>query len=141
VPRSRDQRHSVDLELEFKPSAGWHFAAAWTFHTGWPGTPWTYKATLKADSTVFWSREFGPLDAVRLPAYHRLDLRATRAFQLRGGTLEIYADLFNVYNRTNRASLGYGAHYLGGENVETIRTDQGEELLPFLPMVGLRYRF
>lgn len=86
-------------------------------------------------------REYGPLRSVRLPAYHRLDLRATRAFQLRGGALEVYADLFNVYNRTNRASPGYGARYLGGENVETIRTNQGETLLPFLPMIGLRYRF
>ena len=141
VPRGRDQRHAVDLDVEYRPSAGWHFAAAWTFHTGWPGTPWTYTATLKADSTLFWSREFGPLNSVRLPAYHRLDLRATRAFRLRGGALEIYADLFNVYNRKNRASLAYSGRYLGGENVETVRTNQGEDLLPFLPMIGLRYRF
>ncbi len=141
VPRSRDQRHAVDLQADFRPNDAWHFAAAWTFHTGWPATAWIYGVLLKADGSPFFTRAFGPLNAERLPAYHRLDVRATRAFRLRHGSLEVFADLFNVYDRRNRASYHYSARYLGGSEVTTVRTNGGEEMLPFLPMVGLRYRF
>jgi hypothetical protein len=141
VPRSRDQRHSIDLQAEFRPDDRWRLSAAWIFHTGWPATAWAYGAVLRADGTPFFTRTFGPLDGERLPAYHRLDVRATRAFQLRGGTLEAYADLFNVYDRRNRGSYNYAIQYLGGDQLRTVRTDGGEELLPFLPMIGLRYRF
>jgi hypothetical protein len=60
---------------------------------------------------------------------------------VRSGTLEVYADLFNVYDRRNRGSYQYALQYHGDLLVETVRTDGGEELIPFLPMVGLRYRF
>jgi len=141
VPRSRDQRHAVDLQADFRPDDRWRLSAAWIFHTGWPATEWAYGVVLRADGTPFFTRSFGPLNGERLPAYHRLDLRATRAFQLRGGTLEVYADLFNVYDRRNRGSYAYGLQYHGADLVTTVRTDGGEELLPFLPMIGLRYRF
>jgi len=141
VARSRDQRHAVDLQVDFRPDARWHVGAAWTFHTGWPATPWRYDALARADGTPFFTRTFEAYHSSRLPAYHRLDLRATRAFDVRGGTLEVYADLFNVYDRRNRGSYQYALQYLGDLQVRTVRTDEGEELIPFLPMVGLRYRF
>lgn len=141
VPRSRDQRHSLNLQIDYRPDGNWNLAAAWVFHTGWPATAWTYGAVLRADGSPFFTRTFGSLRAERLPSYHRLDLRATRTFRFGARSLDLYADLFNVYDRRNRGSYEYQARYLGGTSVETVRTDGGEELLPFLPMVGLRYRF
>jgi len=141
VPRSRDQRHAIDLQADFRPDDRWHLSAAWIFHTGWPVTESVYGVVLRADGSPFFTRAFGPFRGERLPAYHRLDVRATRTFRVRGGALEVYADLFNVYDRRNRASYSYALQYHGDELVTTVRTDGGEELLPFLPMIGLRYRF
>lgn len=141
VPRSRDQRHTVNLQMDYRPNDRWNVAAAWTFHSGWPFTPWIYDAALRADGSPFFTRAFGPLRSLRLPAYHRLDLRATRTFSFGSHTLEAYADLFNVYDRRNRGSRRYALQYHGADDVRTVMTDGGEDLLPFLPMIGFRYRF
>lgn len=141
VPRSRDQRHSLDVQVDFRPTERFHLAVAWTFHTGWPATAWSYQAEPRADGSPFITRTFGPLRGERLPSYHRLDLRGTQTLTLGGGTLEVYADLFNVYDHRNRGSYQYGVEYLGGGQIRTVRTDESEDLIPFLPMVGLRYRF
>jgi len=139
VPRARDQRHAVDLQVAFTPNEKWHLAAAWVFHTGWPATAWTYAAAHTADGSLFWTKEYGPLRAERLPGYHRLDLRATRTFQFRRGTLEAFADLINVYNRRNRDAYAYSGRFIDGQAV-TVPTD-AENLVPFLPTLGLRLRF
>ncbi len=141
VPRRRDQRHAVNLQVDYRPSDRLHLAATWTYHSGWPMTEWTYGAELRADGYPFFTRAFGPLRAERLPAYHRLDFRATRTFTLGPRVLEAYVDLFNVYDRRNRGSYQYYLIYHGDGQVETVRADYSEELLPILPMVGLRFRF
>ena len=55
-------------------------------------------------------------------------------------SLEVYLDAFNAYDRENRGAYQYAATLLP-DGVKTVRTDSGEEMLPFLPMFGLRYRF
>lgn len=141
VPRRRDQRHAVNLQVDYQPSDRWHLAATWTYHSGWPMTAWTYGALPRANGNPFFIRTFGPLRAERLPAYHRLDLRGTRTFVMGGRVLEAYVDLFNLYDRRNRGSYQYYLIYHGDGQVETVRSENSEELLPFLPMVGLRFRF
>jgi outer membrane receptor protein involved in Fe transport len=141
VPRARDQRHAVNLRMEYRPSSRWELAAGWTFHSGWPTTEWKYGVVPLANGSWFWTRTFGPLNAARLPDYHRLDLRVTRAFQFRGGALDVYADLFNVYDRRNLGSIRFGGRLEQDGQVTTVRRDGGEEMLPFLPIFGLRYRF
>ena len=79
------------------------------------------------------------MNADRLPAYHRLDLRATRRFQLRRGTLDIYVDLFNAYNQENLRSYDYGLRWLNQRNMY-VRTPD-ESLLPILPSIGFRWEF
>jgi hypothetical protein len=139
VPRRFDQRHTIGLHAAYRPNRAWNLSGGWRYHTGWPATEWTYDATQLEDGSFFWSRSFGPVRGTRLPAYHRLDLRVTREFQVRGNVLHAFVDLFNVYNRTNLASYDYGASYQDGR-VNTVR-GTGQELLPILPTFGLRYEF
>lgn len=141
VPRPRDQRHAINLRAEYRPGPRWEVAAGWTYHSGWPATAWVYGVLPLANGSWFWTRDFGPLNGERLPAYHRLDVRATHAFPIRGGTLEVYLDAFNLYDRRNRGSQRYAGTFLEDGRVATVPTDGGEELLPFLPMFGLRYQF
>ena len=64
----------------------------------------------------------------RLPAYHRLDVSVRRDFTFERGTLEFNAGVTNVYSRDNVFYI----NRLTGE-----RVDQ----LPFLPSLGLDWRF
>lgn len=83
--------------------------------------------------------EFGPINGARLPPYHRLDLRVTRQFRLGRGRLQTFLDLFNVYNRTNLRSYDYRLRGQPGQlRVERVA---GEELLPLLPSIGVRWEF
>ena len=79
----------------------------------------------------------GPINASRLPAYHRMDLRATRTFQVGGGTLSAFLDVFNLYNRENLRSFNYQIELPSGR----VNPNIGETLLPILPSFGLTWEF
>jgi outer membrane receptor protein involved in Fe transport len=146
VPRFMDQRHAFTLTVGFHPSSKWTLSGAWHIHSGWPYTP----QIIRFDTlTVFrgegenwplnWKQEFGPMNSDRLPAYHRLDLRATRRFELRRGVLDVYVDLFNAYNQVNLRSWDYNLRWIDNRSMFVREPD--EELLPILPSIGFRWEF
>jgi hypothetical protein len=145
-PRFMDQRHALSLTAAWRPSSNWTFTGAWQLHSGWPYTPQIIQVdTLSVfqdeglNSSLLWREEFGSLNSSRLPAYHRLDLRVTRRFQLQRGNLDLYLDLFNAYNQANLRSFDYGARVIGNDFKYVRYPD--EELLPFLPSIGFRWEF
>ena len=138
VPRSRDQRHTVTAQASFRPNDRWHLSAAWVMHSGWPATAWVFDATALPDGTLFWTRTYGVVHGERLGAYHRLDLRATRAWNVGHGRLEAFVDVFNAYDRANEVALNYTAGYASG--VVSTERRPGESMLPLLPSFGLRYQ-
>lgn len=101
VPRARDQRHTAYADLTYAPSKEWQFSAAWQFHTGWPTTDVVYSLASLTNGRRVLVSAIGAAYGLRLPDYHRLDLRATRRFALRHGELRAFLDVFNAYNRTN----------------------------------------
>ncbi|NJD11665.1 MAG: hypothetical protein FIB01_14930 [Gemmatimonadetes bacterium] len=139
VPRQYDQRHTVDLQAGYRPGRNWNVTLAWKYHSGWPATAWEYDLVTGANGQQSWVRAFGPIRSIRLPAYHRLDLRMTRDFRVRRGTMNVFVDLFNLYDRTNLASWRYEPSFIQGRP-GTAR-HQGLTLLPRLPTFGLRYEF
>jgi len=139
LPRQYDQRHTVGVQVGYTPGRDWNLSLAWQYHSGWPATEWMYDLVTRPDGGQFWVRTFGPVRGMRLPAYHRMDLRVTRDFKVRGGTMSVFADLFNLYDRTNMASWRYNPAFVNGRPA-TVRED-GLKLLPRLPMFGLRYEF
>jgi len=86
------------------------------------------------------TRQYGPMNAIRLPSYHRLDLRVTRSFPVGHGVLQAYVDLFNIYGRTNLRSYIFNA-WLQDDGRMVVNRYDGDELLPFLPSIGFRYEF
>lgn len=139
VPRRFDQRHTVAMETAFQPDPRWNLSMGWRFHSGRPATSWSWDVVSLDDGWNIWTQDFGPLRALRLPAYHRLDLRLTRRISLRKGTLQAYLDVINVYNRTNLGSWDYSGTYEGGRL--TVQRLNGQELLPFLTTFGLKFEF
>ena len=100
VPRSIDQRHTVNVDFNYALGKGWDANLAWRFHTGWPTTALT---TAEIDGVV--ETVLGPRNGERLPNYHRLDARVSRKWPTRSGSLTVFGDVQNVYGRRNVAGF------------------------------------
>jgi hypothetical protein len=137
VPRSRDQRHTFSCNVSYQPNARWCLSAAWQFHTGWPFSEETITSTPVAGGIAI-RRNFGAPYNARLPSYHRLDLRATRFFPLRHGTLRVFVDVFNAYNRVNVYRYDDQA---GFDNGRMVVSREVEKLFPLLPSAGVVWEF
>ena len=138
VPTARDQRHTVIADLSYVPDARWSFSAAWQYHTGWPTTDVGYVIIPLNNGRRFVQRVVGPAYADRLPAYHRLDLRATRRWVLKRGEVRAFVDLFNAYDHANLVGYTYSATVQGSQ---VTAQPKPKDLLPFLPSLGVEYDF
>jgi len=138
VPRARDQRHTFSFDLNYRPNPRWLLSAAFTYHSGWPTTPDVVTAVTFPGGGVGTLRTIGATYSERLPAYHRLDLRATRFFQLRDSTLRVFVDVFNAYDRDNPYRFAYPSRLVNGQVVISRIQDN---LFPFLPSIGLIWDF
>ena len=138
VPRRRDQRHTFYADATYALNPRWQFSAAWHFHSGWPTTDVVYSLASLANSRRVLVSANGAPYGLRLPDYHRLDLRVTRRWQTRLGELRAYLDLFNVYDRMNLLGCDHQVSVSG-----TTVTDRRKprEQLPFLPSVGVSWAF
>ena len=84
------------------------------------------------------TRTWGSLNSIRLPAYHRLDLRVSREWRRRSGRIQAYLDLFNVYNRANARAIDPFAEVRDGQ----VLLGQGyDEMIPFVPSFGVSWEF
>ena len=100
-PASHDQRHEVK-------AVGSYQLGRWTLTGGWvygSGKPYTvpeaqYPITLLDGRTLSYIH-VGSKNGERLPAYHRLDLAASRRFEVREFFYELNLSVFNVYGRNN----------------------------------------
>lgn len=138
IPLVRDQRHAVALDVSYTPRPGWQIAAAWQFHSGWPTTEVTYATEPGRSGGYAIVARVGQPYAVRLPSYHRLDLRVTREFTFRHGSLRVFVDVFNAYDQDNLQ--GYLYTPVGA--VPNVRTERRPiRQLSILPNVGAVWSF
>jgi outer membrane receptor protein involved in Fe transport len=121
-----DQPLILNAVASYKLGHGWDLSAKWTYHTGLPDTAVVGTGTYP-DGRV--RPLYGPLNGERLPAYHRLDLRAEK--QIGPGML-VYGELINAYNHQNVAGYGYSADY---------QRRYPEHQLGMLPSVGVKMSF
>jgi hypothetical protein len=139
VPRPRDQRHTVRLELAYRPTPTWSLSYAWQYHSGWPATNEDFEVMTTVDGSQFVNRTFGPIYGERLPAYHRLDVRVSKLFPVSTGRLEVYFDVFNAYNRENAEAFNF-AVWVTPQG--TAATERGiNPLLRVFPTFGARLEF
>ncbi len=100
VPRSIDQRHTVNVDLNYSLGRGWDANFAWRFHTGWPTT-----ALIAAGTDGSATPLIGPRNGERLSNSHRLDARVSRKWPVRFGSLTVFGDVQNVYGKRNVAGF------------------------------------
>jgi hypothetical protein len=101
VPRSWDQRHAVDLGVNYRIGSSWNLNLAGLYHTGWPTTGVTAVRVANPDGSTSTVPVFGPRNAERFPDYHRIDMRVSRSFSVKRGQFRFFFEVLNLLDRRN----------------------------------------
>jgi outer membrane receptor protein involved in Fe transport len=121
-----DEPVILTTAVQYKLSERWQFGAKWSYHSGAPFTPIVGAASYLDGAP---KPIYGDINSQRVPAYHRLDLRADWRISDR---FTGYAEIVNAYARKNVAGYTYSANYSSRQPVYQ---------LPFMPSVGVQYTF
>lgn len=133
--RDFDRLHAFSLTNTFAFSPGWDLGMAYSFHSG---TPYTEQSWSRDDLSRQWVLEEGSPNGERLPAYHRLDLRARRHFHFDGWALTAYAEGLNLTNHENVLWYAWRFAERDGDRIPERITRTG---VPGVPSVGVEVRF
>lgn len=141
VPFAFDQAHSVNLVVGYQLPKGFKVSAAFHLNTGRPESgEFSSRTQRVVDDPIvgkqLWS--LVPLNEVdRLPAFGRLDVRASKTISFNAFTVEIYLDVFNVLVRSEvyGYNYGYGTEAMPDSGVPT-KTEFGAPII--LPTVGVK---
>lgn len=140
-PRSIDQTHTLNADLNYRINDRWTLNIAFQYHTGWPSTEITARLEEDEEGEVEPVPVFGPVLGSRLDDYHRLDLRANREWTLKKGTLTFFVELQNLYNRENHAGFNVEFDYDIQSDGTVIPLLERESWAGFVPSFGLDWRF
>ncbi|MDP2274285.1 MAG: TonB family protein [Archangium sp.] len=136
VPFAFDQAHSLNLVLGYQLPKGFKVSAAFHLNTGRPESGEFSSRTQRlvddsATGRQLWS--LMPLNQVdRLPAFGRLDVRASKAIAFNTFNIEIYLDVFNVLVRPEVYGYTYGYGTEADPNVPTKTALSAPIILPTL---------
>ncbi len=144
VPRLNDQRHTVYADINYRPNKKWHFSTSWQFYQGWPRTDYTYRYTELPNGDLHFYEVHGEFNGMIYPAYHRLDIRANRTFNLWGGELTTFLHLVNVYDRKNLKKFDLDTVNADGENSidadgNYVPFEDNKYWLGLLPVFGVKW--
>jgi TonB family protein len=123
-----DQTHVFTALASYKLGAGFEVGARVRYATGFPRT--------EVVSAYFDVRRdryqpvFGAQNALRIPAFFALDVRASKHFDLGNTSLDIYVEVQNVTNHENAEEIVYSPDF--GERGFVTG-------LPILPIAGLKW--
>ncbi|MFN7934324.1 MAG: carboxypeptidase-like regulatory domain-containing protein [Bryobacteraceae bacterium] len=92
-PADFDQRHLVNLFLSYRLRPTVNLSGRWTYGSGFP-----VRAFAEGTNPFFLSTQRNQL---RLPEYHRLDVRANKTFVKKGWHIMLFVEVINLYNRDN----------------------------------------
>lgn len=139
MPAQWEQRHTFNINMTYVPARNWLLSAGWQIHSGWPYTDQNFNLVTLNNGEVVYGWTYGETHALHGATYHRLDLRLTRTYQLKHGTLRAFVDIWNVYDRKNK--VGFDNHYAYVSNNQLVVVKTPGEMLPILPSAGLSWEF
>jgi TonB family protein len=122
-----DQTHVLTALGSYKLGRGWEVGARFRYVTGNPYTP-PVSAAYDADAGAYSPLNGAPFSG-RDAAFHRLDVRIDKTWELGVLKLTAYLDLQNAYFRQNPEGRTYNFNYARSDSVKG---------LPILPVIGLR---
>ncbi|MBY0572256.1 MAG: TonB-dependent receptor, partial [Undibacterium sp.] len=121
-----DQPVVVNLVGNYKLNEKWSVGGKWSYHSGNLNTP-IVGTSHYPDGRV--RPIYGAINSERLPAYHRLDLRADWAYSERAS---FFFEINNAYKHQNVEGYQYSGDY------SKRRVESGND---FMPNVGFQYKF
>ena len=101
VPSSWDNRFIVSLTAGKRFEKNWEFGARWRFLGGTPYTPFDVEESSLISNWDLRNQpilDFTQINAIRLPAFHQLDLRLDKKYFFDKWNLNWYVDIQNAYN-------------------------------------------
>jgi hypothetical protein len=75
---------------------------------------------------------FAEQNAIRIPLFVQLDLRASQLFHVGDTELQVYLEVQNITNRQNTEELVYSPDFTRRDGIKS---------LPILPVAGLSWTF
>lgn len=138
VPRKFDQRHTLLVDLIYRPSPVWSLSAAWQIRSGWPFTPRHLAQGSAPDGAPTYSLPFGDICSERYPPFHRLDAKVSRRFVFRTWQLSTALEVINLYNRRNVRNYTY---QIGVREGQVVVNQQAQGWLPLLPSFTVSSEF
>jgi hypothetical protein len=122
-----DQTHNLSFAASCELGRGWLTGARFRYVTGNPYS--SVQGAVYDASTDTYRPLYGELNDARNPAFHQLDLRIEKQWNLGALDLTAYLEVMNVYNRENEESRRYSFDYRESTSVSG---------LPFFPNLGIK---
>lgn len=139
IPRSWNQRHTINADLNYRPSRQWEFNFAWQYHSGWPYTPFEVQRIARDDGTFAYYHDYGVYNSKTYPAYHRLDVRTNKHFYTSGGKITAFLHIINTLNHQNVNNFDYS---ILEQDANTFSAEiDTETWFGILPFVGVSWEF
>lgn len=154
TPFEFDQRHTVNLVGNVQVNSWLDLGFHWKYGSGFPYTPAVgvrprilqqsvngvmqpVVQTNQNGNVIFDVDRGGPenVNSERLPAYHRLDVRATAHTRFWGAHWAFYLDVVNLYNRSNLLNYRYFV------NDDGTLGARATSMFPLLPTIGISAKF
>jgi outer membrane cobalamin receptor len=138
TPRTWDQRHGVSFGISWT-GAKWNVNFGGLYHGGTPTTKLGYGVVTTPAGQDIGVIVAGPRNGDRVGDYARLDLRASRAVQMRSGKFSYYLEVTNLLNRENPCCVQ--AYHLESDGVRSWLYQEQGNWLPMLPSFGFQFEF
>ena len=127
---SFDQTHVATFAATYSPTPSWEIGAKWQYRTGNPYTP-VLGADLKIDprnGESIYVPIYDETNSARFPAYHRLDMKISKAFRFENWQMRVFLELLNAYNRKNLLNFSYNDDYTEKDDIYQF---------PIIPYLGI----
>lgn len=101
-PDTYDRRHDVSIVAHYRLTAFTTLGLTWVYGSGYP--LWAPVGRFPNHTSFYGDPEYldyGPVNALRTPATHRLDLSAQFSRRIKWGDRMFAIGLYNAYNRRN----------------------------------------
>jgi hypothetical protein len=134
IPTTWDNIHLLNIYGFRKFKGNWQVGFKWRFVGGQPYTPYDYQTSSLVDYwdiTGFPAYDYNQYNQLRYEPFHQLDLRIDKEWYFSRITINLYADVQNVYNYKS-ASSTFLVQELDGEGNPVIEN-------PFDPPELQRY--
>jgi hypothetical protein len=132
-PAKQDRTHDISVVSVLDLSRGWTLSATWVYNTG-NAVTFPKGAYLIGDHVVFL---YTDRNGNRMPAYHRLDIGATKQFVKKGHyESSLNFSLYNAYMHDNAYTITFRQNETSGQ-IEAVQTT----LFRLVPSITYNFKF